>query len=117
MSHCESSPITPPPSPISTLIAPTQTPPQDTLRLLLKGELTAGERAKGITTEFPLSGLELQKGVITESAATLTFAGPQNKTTGGSCRAGILWAQIEATAKQFTGTTPVRFSPDSLFQP
>lgn len=102
---------------VSRTIPLTQTPLQDTLRLLLKGELTAAERAKGITTEFPLPGLELQKAVVTESAATLTFADPRNKTTGGSCRVSVLWAQIEATVKQFTGDTPVRFSPDSLFQP
>lgn len=102
---------------VSRTIPLTQTPLQDTLRLLLRGELTPAERARGITTEFPLSGLELQTAVVTENAATLTFADPQNKTTGGSCRVRVLWAQIEATAKQFTGNAPIRFSPDSLFQP
>lgn len=40
-----------------------------------------------------------------------------NKTNGGSCRAGILWFQIEATAKQFSEVKQVRFLPEELFQP
>ena len=29
----------------------------------------------------------------------------------------ILWFQIEATAKQFSNVTSVRFMPEELFQP
>lgn len=95
----------------------TKTPIQDAIKLLLKGELTSQESAQGITTEYPLSGVELKSASLENGVLTLTFADPQNKTGGGSCRVGILWFQIEATAKQFTGVSSVRFMPEELFQP
>ncbi len=98
-------------------IPKTQTPLKDTIELLLQGALTEIERAQGITTEFPLSGVSLKSASITNGIATLTFNDPENKTGGGSCRVSILWAQIEATAKQFPSITSVRFMPEELFQP
>jgi hypothetical protein len=99
-------------------IAITQTPIQDTVRLLLRGELTAQERARGITTEYPLAGLSLTAASLRDGVLTLTLDDSQGKTIGGSCRVGILSAQIEATAKQFDGVREVRFTPqDGLFQP
>ncbi len=95
----------------------TLTPIQDSVRLLLRGELTDEERAQGITTEFPLPGLELAGAALDGGTLTLTFRDPQNKTSGGSCRVSILWAQIEATAKQFPEVQKVRFMPEELFQP
>lgn len=95
----------------------TKTPIQDAVKLLLKGELTSQERAIGITTEYPLPGVELKSASLKNGVLTLTFIDPQNKTGGGSCRAGILWFQIEATAKQFSNVSSVRFLPEELFQP
>jgi hypothetical protein len=95
----------------------TQTPIQDTVRLLLKGELTQAERALGITTEYPLAGLELTGASLKDGVLTLQFNDPQNKTSGGSCRVGILWFQIEKTCQQFSQVTSVRFMPEELFQP
>jgi hypothetical protein len=95
----------------------TVTPIQDAIKLLLKGELTSAERAEGISTEYPLAGFELKSAGLTDGVLTLTFADPQGKTGGGSCRVGILWMQIEATAKQFPEVSSVRFSPEWLFQP
>lgn len=95
----------------------TVTPIQDSIRMLLRGELTQAERARGITTEFPLPGVELRSASLTGGILTLTFADPQNKTTGGSCRVSILRAQIEATAKQFSGVNQVRFMPAGVFEP
>ncbi|HXK36001.1 MAG TPA: GerMN domain-containing protein [Candidatus Paceibacterota bacterium] len=95
----------------------TQTPIQDTIRLLLRGELTDGERAQGITTEYPLSGVELVGAALTNGALTLELNDQNNKTGGGSCRVGILWFQIEQTALQFPEVTSVRFTPEELFQP
>lgn len=93
-------------------------PIEDTLQLLLEGKLTAPERAQGITTEFPLSGLTLDSATLSdEGVLTLLFNDPQNKTSGGACRAGVLWFQIEATAKQFPEVAEVRFEPEYLFQP
>jgi len=95
----------------------TQTPIQDTIKLLLKGELTNDERAQGISTEYPLEGLFLESASLKDGVLTLQFNDPNYKTGGGSCRVGILWFQIEATAKQFVGVNSVRFLPEELFQP
>lgn len=98
-------------------ISLTQTPIQDTIKLLLRGELTNEERGQGISTEYPLEGLSLGGANVKDGVLTLQFNDPNYKTGGGSCRVGILWFQIEATAKQFTGIQQVRFLPEELFQP
>ena len=95
----------------------TKTPIQDAIKLLLKGKLTDEEMLQGISTEYPLEGLFLAGASLKDGVLTLHFNDPNNKTGGGSCRAGILWFQIEATAKQFAGVNSVRFSPEELFQP
>ncbi len=98
-------------------IPATLTPIQDAIRLLLRGDLTAGEKAQGITTEYPLSGFSLENASLANNTLTLTFNDPQHRSSGGACRAGILWAEIEATAKQFPGVSAVKFMPQELFQP
>ncbi len=95
----------------------TQTPIQDTIKLLLSGDLTNEERAQGINTEYPLKGFSLKGVLLKDEVLTLEFDDPDNKTVGGSCRVGILWFQIEATAKQFPEVQKVRFLPEELFQP
>lgn len=95
----------------------TQTPIQDTIKLLLKGEITQEERLSGINTEYPLDGFSLEGASVKDGVLTLQFNDPNAKTGGGSCRVGILWFQIEATAKQFIGITQVHFLPEELFQP
>jgi spore germination protein GerM len=95
----------------------TKTPIQDTIKLLLSGGLTDEERAKGISTEYPLEGLSLKGASLKDGVLTLEFDDPNNKTVGGSCRVGILWFQIEATAKQLPEVRQVHFLPEELFQP
>ena len=95
----------------------TNTPIQDTIKLLLQGKLSAAERSAGITTEFPLTGMELKGANVAGHTLTLEFVDPEAKTSGGSCRVAVLWAQIAATAKQFPGITEVKFKPAELFQP
>lgn len=102
---------------VDRAIPKTSTPLKDSIQLLLQGKLTTDEKARGITTEFPLSGVTLTNATIQNGVATLTFADPQNKTSGGSCRVSVLWAQIEATARQFPTVQSVRFMPEELFQP
>jgi len=85
--------------------------------LLLQGELSAAEQDSGITTEFPLSGLELAGLSLNDGELILEFSDPENKTVGGSCRVAILWAQIAATARQFPEVEAVSFSPEEFFQP
>ncbi|MDP4020589.1 MAG: hypothetical protein Q8P58_00900, partial [Candidatus Adlerbacteria bacterium] len=89
----------------------------EVIEILLKGELVQDELAQGIETEFPLEGLQLVSAEQVGSVFTLTFTDPQNQTSGGACRVGVLWLQIEATAKVFTGASTVRFMPEELFQP
>jgi hypothetical protein len=95
----------------------TQTPVQDAVQLLLRGEVTPQERMRGITTEYPLEGLELTGASRDEGALVLQFADPEGRTVGGSCRTNILWLQIRETAKQFEGVDEVQFQPETLFQP
>lgn len=102
---------------VNRTIPKTGTPIEDTVRLLLRGEITAKEKEDGLSTEFPLPGLTLRSASLKNGELTLTFDDPQNKTGGGSCRVGILWFQIEATALQFPEVKNVRFLPEELFQP
>jgi len=95
----------------------TNTPIQDTIRLLISGNLAEEEKTQGITTEYPLEGFSLTAASLNNGVLTLTFNDPNNKTSGGSCRVGILWFQIETTAKQFSGVQRVRFMPEYFFQP
>lgn len=107
-------------APIEREIPLTTTPIKDTLNLLLKGKenLTDEDVKNGLTTEFPLEGLMLKSANLKpDGTLILEFSDPLNKTSGGSCRAGILWFQIEATAKQFSGVKQVKFLPEELFQP
>jgi len=97
-----------------------KTPIQDVINLFLKGKenLTKEEIEQGITTEYPLEGLNLSEVNFKEDGTLiLKFNDSLNKTSGGSCRAGILWFQIEKTAKQFSGVKEVQFLPEELFQP
>ncbi|MDE2144931.1 MAG: tryptophan-rich sensory protein [Patescibacteria group bacterium] len=105
--------------PVSRQIPITQTPIQDTIKLLLQGDLTQQERVQGITTEFPLPGVSLQGASLNKQTGvlTLSFNDPNSATGGGSCRVAVLWAEIRATAKQFSGVKQVIFSPEYLFQP
>ena len=103
--------------PLNRTMSLTQSPIQDAIKLLIKGELSTSERAQGITTEFPLSGFALSKAVLTNGNLELTFVDPQNKTSGGSCRVSILRAQIESTAKQFSGVNSVTIFPGAILQP
>lgn len=102
---------------VSREIPITKTPIQDAIRLLLSGNVMESEKKAGISTEFPLPGLELKGVNLKNGVLTLEFRDPENRTGGGSCRAAVLWFQIEATAKQFPEVDTVRFVPETLFQP
>ncbi len=103
---------------VTRTIPVTQTPLQDTLRLMLTGNLTTAEKSAGITTEFPLSGVSLVSATLPANGAlSISLADPLNKTSGGACRAQVLRAQVEVTAKQFSSVKSVTFSPSTVFQP
>ena len=105
---------------IEKAISVNKTSIPDVINLLLEGKenLSAEQELEGITTEFPLEGLSLsQANLKADGTLVLTFEDPLYQTSGGSCRAGILWFQIEETAKQFDGVEKVEFMPEELFQP
>lgn len=103
--------------PVEREIPLTETLIEDTIRLLIKGELTEEERVAGFSTEFPHPEFKLLSATLEDGVLTVQFADPAGFTVGGSCRVRILWAQIEKTAKQFPGVKGVRFEPEFLFQP
>jgi len=98
-------------------IAVSQTPIQDAIKLLLEGKITEEERDEGISSEYPLLGFSLKGAALKDGILTLEFDDAEGQTIGGSCRVGVLWYQIEATAKQFEGIDEVRFIPEDIFQP
>ncbi|PIP55506.1 MAG: hypothetical protein CO183_00890 [Candidatus Zambryskibacteria bacterium CG_4_9_14_3_um_filter_42_9] len=102
---------------VERMIPITQTPIQDTINLLLQGNLTNQEKAQGITTEYPLDGFQLEGASLNNGTLTLGFSDPNNRTSGGSCRASILWLQIRETALQFEEVQNVQFQSEELFQP
>ncbi|HRH55411.1 MAG TPA: GerMN domain-containing protein [Candidatus Paceibacterota bacterium] len=102
---------------VSRTIA-TKTPIEETIRLLLSGDLTQAERAQGITTEYPLPGVSLASVALSaDGKLTIALSDPENRTGGGSCRAAVLWSQVRATALQFPEVKEVSFTPEDLFQP
>lgn len=92
-------------------------PIENAIKLLISGDLDESEREEGITTEFPLDGFELAGAEIENGYLALFFEDPEFRTSGGSCRTAILWAQIRATALQFSQVERVGFLPEELFQP
>lgn len=87
------------------------------MHLLLAGDLTAEERAHGLTTEFPLEGVTLTDVSLEGGTATVTLDDPMFQTSSGACRVSIINAQVEHTVMQFEEVENVRFLPDELFQP
>jgi spore germination protein GerM len=77
------------------------------------------EEADGFSSEFPLEGLTLEavEGPDSEGVLTLTLEDPEGATVGGSCRVGILSAQIIKTAETIDGVESVQILPEDLFQP
>ena len=103
--------------PVEREIPRTDTPIEDTIRLLIEGELTEAEKAAGFTTEFPHPEFKLLDVDFKDGLLTLTFTEVRSFTVGGACRVTLLAAQIKKTARQFPGVREVRLAPDSLFQP
>jgi hypothetical protein len=103
--------------PVEREIPITKTPIQDAVKLLLEGRLSEEEKNNGFLTEFPLSGFKLLEANLKNGVLILKFDDPENKISGGSCRAGILWSQIEKTVKQFSEVKEVKFLSETIFQP
>ena len=103
--------------PVKRQIAKSDKLIEDSINLLLKGEITPAEKDLGFKTEYPLPGFSLKQAILKDGKLTLEFEDLQNKSGGGSCRIGILWFQIKKTAMQFPEVKEVVFIPETLFQP
>ncbi|MGE5298318.1 MAG: GerMN domain-containing protein [Acidobacteriaceae bacterium] len=103
--------------PVQRTIPLTKTPIQDTISLLIKGELTAQEKISGLSTEFPNKSFYLKSANLKNGVLTLDFPLVAGFTDGGSCRMAILANQIVKTAKQFEEAKQVKFLNPELFQP
>lgn len=103
--------------PVEREVPVSQTPIQDAINLLLKGNVTQAEKDSGFAPMFPLEGVSLVNANLKDGMLTLKFDDPLSKTGGGSCRVSLLWNQIVKTAKQFKEVQNVRFIPEDLFQP
>jgi spore germination protein GerM len=90
---------------------------EKSIELLISGSITEEDKKAGLSTEFPLEGLELKKVKVEDEVAILEFSDRLSRTSGGSCRVSILRAQIEATAKQFRSVKEVKILPEEIFQP
>jgi len=91
---------------------------KDTINLLLKGQVTEEEKSYGFMTEFPDPGLTLESVALSEDGQlALDFNDKNGFLSGGSCRVGILYSQIEKTAKQFIEVESVNIAQDEQFQP
>lgn len=102
---------------VSRSIPATETPLTDAITLLFNDPLTEVERARGLTTEFPLDGVTVESVSLTNGTATIALTDREHRLSGGSCRVNVLRAQIEATAKQFPEVTHVRFTPEGVLEP
>lgn len=104
-------------APVFRAVPDSATVIEETVRLLIRGELSANERASGFTSEYPIAGFSLTDASLSDGVLTLSFSDSESGTNGGACRVGILWFQIEMTARQFPEVREVRFLPEELFQP
>lgn len=103
--------------PVQRRVVRTDNAAADAVRELLAGQLTNAERARGLTTEFPLPGVTLVSADLESGLLTLAIEDRYSRTSGGACRASILRAQVEATARQFREVQQVVILPEDLFQP
>lgn len=90
---------------------------KDTIELLIKGNLTEEEKAKGFSTEFPNKDFKLLKSNLEDGVLTLEFTEVPGFTTGGICRVKLLGSEIIRTARQFPEVKKVVLEPETLFEP
>lgn len=90
----------------------------DTIKELIKWNLTAEEIKKWFVTEFPNSRFDIVwLELAPDWVLTLEFTEVPGFTDGGSARMLILSSTIEKTALQFPGVNKVVFLPETIFQP
>lgn len=103
--------------PITRSITTSETPIEDTINLLLAGEITETESNNGFSTEFPNPQFSLVNSSLNDGVLTLEFTEVPGFTSGGSCRVTLLAGQITKTASQFPEVREVKILPEEIFQP
>lgn len=102
--------------PVERILPHTEEPLVETIRLLLRGDVHDDEKARGLSSEFPLFGVRLERASVLNSTAIISLDDPHSATAGGACETAVMRAQIEATAKQFSDVRQVRIEPSTLFR-
>lgn len=87
------------------------------IKTLIEGTLTPEEKIAGFDTEFPNQNFTLLNTELKNDVLRLTFNEVPGFTSGGSCRVGLLRAQIEKTALQFENVKEVIILPEEILQP
>ncbi len=103
--------------PVTRVITASQNPIEDTINLLISGEIFESESNNGFSTEFPNPDFKLLKSELSNGILLLEFSTVPGFTSGGSCRVTLLASQITKTAEQFSDVTEVRLLPEEIFQP
>ncbi|MCF7834710.1 GerMN domain-containing protein [Candidatus Gracilibacteria bacterium] len=104
--------------PVDRVVAKSNNIIQDTINMLLEGNISPDESAVGFVSEFPNNDFRLLNvDLKSDGTLELTFNEVAGFTAGGSARVFILRSSIEKTAKQFSMVKSVKLLPESLFQP
>ncbi len=91
--------------------------PESVIQKLISNELGTDAKIAGFSTEFPNTEFKLLTTKLNEDALELTFTEVPGFTSGGSCRIGLIRAQIEKTALQFEEVKKVFILPEEILQP
>jgi len=90
----------------------------DTLKELIRWNLTNNEKEQWFITEFPHPKFDIISWeLLSDGTLNLQFTEVPGFTDGWSARMLILSSVIEKTAGQFPGVKHVVFLPETLFQP
>lgn len=104
--------------PVHRTIAKSDDYIRQTLEMLLRGNITEEEKSYGFMSEFPDPGLSIESLELSDDGLlTIKIKDENGFLSGGSCRVGLLYAQIEKTALQFIEVNKVIIQPEELLQP
>jgi spore germination protein GerM len=105
-------------SPVQRQIYPGGNIIKSAIEELLKGNLTAQEKALGLVTEYPNPAFKLLNSSLDKNGRlVLEFTEVPGLTNGSSCKTGVLMQEILKTVRQFPEVKSIVFKPDTLFEP
>lgn len=103
--------------PVTRWVPVSDLPIEGALALLVSRGLAPWEVEAGYSSEFPLAQVALEDVLLEGGVLIVTLSDPEHRASGGACRTGILRAQIEKTARQFSEVREVRVLPPEVLQP